>query len=283
MKKTILLLAALFLSLACLCGCAGAGKTSETAGRTDPKTDAGGADTENLTCETAATETEPVPSSGETEPLTVPETTPVTEEKTIGVADQLDYRKNAVNSELSTEFGYDFSDFEHLVRLPAIIGTDSENAESFNRKIMEKYKDTVDLLSGGGEDNLLIRIDYSFGIGGGAAAILMTESVGVQIGGIGVGYSGFYYDTEADCELTFEQYLSKLGLSRRAAAVRLGATDGYAAYVDMIREMNPELGPLPLDPDQLAAGIFGEDGTSAVITTDYMMDDQYLLETGPIL
>ncbi|MBQ9544403.1 MAG: hypothetical protein IJV00_04675 [Clostridia bacterium] len=290
MKKSIVSLFALILAIAVLCGCSLASDSSSGDG--PEKTSAAEKTTGNAATQSAE-ETSPAPSSSQS----VPETSPVTETAaqpdtspvvdpfdivdTVKVVDQLDYHKQVVTTDYAAELGYDFGDLEQVVILPALSGIDSDSARAFNKKILDTYSETVEILQNDQEEGGIVNIRYRAYINGQSLGIIMTETYGVQIGGIGTGYSFFYYDLKEDRELTFEEYLSNFGYDRKKFAEEFGGSEEYAEYVETVNEFDDTVGEIPLTEDDLLGCCFdAENGTLFVISTDYFMDESYLIETG---
>lgn len=283
MKKALFLFIAAFTALALLSGCALTGNTSESAEKPGSVSGA-----KTAASDPTIPRTDPVtgPVTGTaaaTEPLTdtEPVVDPFDDVKEITVADQLAYSKKVVTADYAKEMGMDFGDMEHVVTIPALSGTDSENAIAFNKKILDKYSGIVELLKSGGEEGSIFNITYSAHVNGESVAILMTESYGVQIGGVSTVYSFFYYDLHTDRELSFEEYLANFGYDRASLAETLGGSEEYAEYAESVRQSDESVGELPLTGDDLLGCCFDtESGTVFVISTNYFMDDSFLITTG---
>jgi len=101
-------------------------------------------------------------------------------------------------------------DWTQRVCLPRLVW-DSENAEKFNRKIIDSYSEILDVLKTDNEEDALCEVTYQYSINGGIVAIAINSVSGWQYSNLYNDYDGFYFDTTLDREMTNDEYIRAMG------------------------------------------------------------------------
>ena len=134
------------------------------------------------------------------------------------VVEAISYTR-AVNPPWGSSSEYD----PHIVSIPKISGN-SVAIQNFNQKIMNQYKPNLDALKNGNladwdssdasltEDQCLLYISYDYTICDGVVGILVNYT-GARFGSsYWTNYHEYYFDTVADKELNFIEYLERLNV-----------------------------------------------------------------------
>ncbi|MBR4910771.1 MAG: hypothetical protein IKZ47_05575 [Clostridia bacterium] len=158
------------------------------------------------------------------------------EPRPVIVDEALNYEKDVIATSESIEIGWDPTGFKHKIRLPKITA-DTENAKKFNKKIYDTFKDVYEVLQNNLEENNIYFYDYIYKIYDGFIGIIVNSSAGVQCGGISPGYTVFYYDIDNDKELTYEEYLTALDLSKEKLHIKISNTKAYQNSDTVIGEI----------------------------------------------
>ena len=220
-------------------------------------------------------ETEPATES-ESQTETAAETAKAPEPKPeVTVITVKDYKKDVIPTEMSKSIGWDPTGFYHHIAIPAIT-SDTANAKAFNDKLYSVCGDFLQVLESNTEDNLIINRTYQFKKTLHLIAIIVTATEGVQCGGIGAMFYGYYYDTDADREITFDEYLSKLGLQKSTVLDAISKTEDYKNIVDFA-------GSISLVPEKLLCGAFDGLGSIAVYQDDVTMNGVSIFDFGAIV
>lgn len=170
----------------------------------------------SLTTQTEATSQTTV--TTETTETTPPETTapaalPEVKDGTV-------YTKKAVDMFSGGDFG-----FTHSLTVPKIDST-KPGAEALNAKMLADQQEKLDALAAGKEKNDLYTVTYSVSGADGILAVNVYEFTGWQYS---ESYSSrrFYYYDAADRELTLDEVLTHLSLTRDSLDKALVWSNGY--------------------------------------------------------
>ena len=157
----------------------------------------------SLTSQTEATSQTTV-----TTETTPPETTapaPLPE-----VKDGTVYTKKAIDA-----FQDGSLDFMHSLTIPKIDST-KPGAEALNAKILAEQQDKLDALAANKEENHLYTVTYSTSGADGILVINVYEYFGWQYSEGGSSRRFYYYDAAEDRELTLDETLSKLAMTKES-------------------------------------------------------------------
>ena len=154
------------------------------------------------------TQTEATSQTTETTETTPPETTapaPLPE-----VKDGTVYTKKAIDA-----FQDGSLDFMHSLTIPKIDST-KPGAEALNAKILAEQQDKLDALAANKEENHLYTVTYSTSGADGILVINVYEYFGWQYSEGGSSRRFYYYDAAEDRELTLDETLSKLAMTKES-------------------------------------------------------------------
>lgn len=154
------------------------------------------------------TQTEATSQTTVTTETTPPETTapaPLPE-----VKDGTVYTKKAIDA-----FQDGSLDFMHSLTIPKIDST-KPGAEALNAKILAEQQDKLDALAANKEENHLYTVTYSTSGADGILVINVYEYFGWQYSEGGSSRRFYYYDAAEDRELTLDETLSKLAMTKES-------------------------------------------------------------------
>ena len=173
----------------------------------------------SLTTQTEATSQTTV--TTETTETTPPETTapaalPEVKDGTV-------YTKKAVDMYSGGDFG-----FTHSLTVPKIDST-KPGAEALNAKILADQQEKLDALAAGKEKNDLYTVTYSVSGADGILAVNVYEFTGWQYSESYSSRRFYYYDAAEDRELTLDETLSKLAMTKESLNRAFAWSSEYAA------------------------------------------------------
>ena len=173
----------------------------------------------SLTTQTEATSQTTV--TTETTETTPPETTapaalPEVKDGTV-------YTKKAVDMYSGGDFG-----FTHSLTVPKIDST-KPGAEALNAKILADQQEKLDALAAGKEKNDLYTVTYSVSGADGILAVNVYEFTGWQYSESYSSRRFCYYDAAEDRELTLDETLSKLAMTKESLNRAFAWSSEYAA------------------------------------------------------
>lgn len=114
--------------------------------------------------------------------------------------------------------------YQNDIDIPQL-NSETDNAKSFNRKIADII--TADLKQHYG-DAKFCRASYRYLVTNGIVGILTEYGVyPIGAGGFSPTYTGFFFDTKSDSQLTYEEYLLATGLSHNDIAKAINMQDAY--------------------------------------------------------
>ena len=206
-KKLLTLLTAAAL-VAALAACGennpGGKQTSDTAPPASLTTQTEATSQTTVTTETTPPET--------TAPAALPE-----------VKDGTVYTKKAVDMFSGGDF-----DFLHSLTVPKIDST-KPGAEALNAKILADQQEKLDALAAGKEKNDLYTVTYSVSGADGILAVNVYEFTGWQYSESYSSRRFYYYDAAEDRELTLDETLSKLAMTKESLNRAFAWSSEYAA------------------------------------------------------
>ena len=167
------------------------------------------------------TQTEATSQTAEATETTPPETTapaPLPE-----VKDGTVYTKKAVDMYSGGDFG-----FTHSLTVPKIDST-KPGAEALNAKILADQQEKLDALAAGKEKNDLYTVTYSVLGADGILAVNVYEFTGWQYSESYSSRRFYYYDAAEDRELTLDETLSKLAMTKESLNRAFAWSSEYAA------------------------------------------------------
>lgn len=167
------------------------------------------------------TQTEATSQTTETTETTPPETTapaPLPE-----VKDGTVYTKKAIDA-----FQDGSLDFMHSLTIPKIDST-KPGAEALNAKILADQQEKLDALAAGKEKNDLYTVTYSVSGADGILAVNVYEFTGWQYSESYSSRRFYYYDAAEDRELTLDETLSKLAMTKESLNRAFAWSSEYAA------------------------------------------------------
>ena len=167
------------------------------------------------------TQTEAASQTTETTETPPPETTapaPLPE-----VKDGTVYTKKAVDMYSGGDFG-----FTHSLTVPKIDST-KPGAEALNAKILSDQQEKLDALAAGKEKNDLYTVTYSVSGADGILAVNVYEFTGWQYSESYSSRRFYYYDAAEDRELTLDETLSKLAMTKESLNRAFAWSSEYAA------------------------------------------------------
>ena len=167
------------------------------------------------------TQTEATSQTTETTETTPPETTapaalPEVKDGTV-------YTKKAVDMFSGGDFG-----FTHSLTVPKIDST-KPGAEALNAKILADQQEKLDALAAGKEKNDLYTVTYSVSGADGILAVNVYEFTGWQYSESYSSRRFYYYDAAEDRELTLDETLSKLAMTKESLNRAFAWSSEYAA------------------------------------------------------
>ena len=167
------------------------------------------------------TQTEAASQTTETTETTPPETTapaalPEVKDGTV-------YTKKAVDMYSGGDFG-----FTHSLTVPKIDST-KPGAEALNAKILADQQEKLDALAAGKEKNDLYTVTYSVSGADGILAVNVYEFTGWQYSESYSSRRFYYYDAAEDRELTLDETLSKLAMTKESLNRAFAWSSEYAA------------------------------------------------------
>ena len=216
MKKTVIAVLASALAAVTLCACAGIkpapGARLELGDSFDPKLfEFAGRRRPNVS---AVPEQPVVP-----EPPVVPEELPVMPEETSMplVVTAYEYTRPV------TPYyeGIIYTGPDHHLAYPAI-STGTPSANAFNEKIAAEYTDAINELAANIEGPNIYVYYYEYTEQSGIVGIALMRNFGMQASEFYSGCSMYYFDTVADRELTFAEYLDALHIDYDSMFYALG-------------------------------------------------------------
>lgn len=165
------------------------------------------------------TQTEATSQTTETTETTPPETTapavlPEVKDGTV-------YTKKAVDIFSGGDF-----DFLHSLAVPKIDST-KPGAEALNAKMLADQQEKLDALAAGKEGRSLYTVTYSASGADGILAVNVYEYTGYQYSEPSRNRCFYYYDAAADRELTLDEVLTHLSLTRDSLDKALVWSNGY--------------------------------------------------------
>ena len=191
----------------------------------------------------------------------------------------LEYSKAVIATPLSQEIGWSAVDYTHTIRIPAInIG--SANASYFNAKLYNEFSDYLEILKNNQEDDLIIGRNYVYKIFAGYIAIIGIFTEAVQCGGVGISYVGYYYDATEDREITFDEYLDKVGVSRYDVMNGVAPNAAFADYCSAFAEFSDGLAPTV---GNISCAALGTDGSIVCFRDDYTYMGSCMIECDSII
>ena len=166
--------------------------------------------TEAISQTTVTTETTETTPPETTAPAALPE-----------VKDGTVYTKKAVDMFSGGDF-----DFLHSLTVPKIDST-KPGAEALNAKMLADQQEKLDALAAGKEGRSLYTVTYSASGADGILAVNVYEYTGYQYSESSRNRCFYYYDVAADRELTLDEVLTHLSLTRDSLDKALVWSNGY--------------------------------------------------------
>lgn len=117
------------------------------------------------------------------------------------------------------------SDYEpHSISIPKIDGN-SVAINTFNEEILNDYVGYIEeLQTTTTEDQFLTYVSYDFGVTDGLVAILVNSARGRFGSSYNISFKGYYYDSTNDEEISFEEYLNRLGVDASKLSSQINNT-----------------------------------------------------------
>ncbi len=142
-------------------------------------------------------------------------------EVALAVLDKIDYKKPivgytdmgngpVVDKENAGAYG------NHVIRVPYIAGIETEEITNLNGKIYNEAEKYYNILLNGQEGMNTYNIDYYFAQNEKAISIILEINIGEQMVGGTTFYKGYYYDCENHVEITFDDYILKMGYTKES-------------------------------------------------------------------
>ena len=207
-----------------------------------PETDLPDSLSTNVTTTEPAETTET--STAETTATTAPAPLPEVKDGTV-------YTKKAVDMFSGGDF-----DFLHSLIIPKIDST-KPGAEALNAKMLADQQEKLDALAANKEENYLYTVTYSTSGADGILVINVYEYIGWQYSEGGSSRRFYYYDAAEDRELTLDETLAKLSMTKESLNRAFAWSSEYAA----ISVENPDR------TQALAETVFGTPLTGAYDTS----------------
>ena len=155
----------------------------------------------------------------------------------VKIIDAINYTKPVIATPDSSDIGWEPDGMVHTIKIPKLT-LETSNAKEFNQKLYDVFGEEYKLLLNNQENNQLFSCNYEYRIYHGVVGIVIEKEYGVQCGGISVFYEAFYYDTNQDKELTFEEYLSALETDYKSISSNMQNTSEYKDYYGYISDYN---------------------------------------------
>ncbi len=170
----------------------------------------------SLTTQTEATSQTTVTTETTPPETTAPAALPEVKDGTV-------YTKKAVDMYSGGDFG-----FTHSLTVPKIDST-KPGAEALNAKILADQQEKLDALAAGKEKNDLYTVTYSVSGADGILAVNVYEFTGWQYSESYSSRRFYYYDAAEDRELTLDETLSKLAMTKESLNRAFAWSSEYAA------------------------------------------------------
>ena len=170
----------------------------------------------SLTTQTEATSQTTVTTETTPPETTAPAALPEVKDGTV-------YTKKAVDMFSGGDFG-----FTHSLTVPKIDST-KPGAEALNAKILADQQEKLDALAAGKEKNDLYTVTYSVSGADGILAVNVYEFTGWQYSESYSSRRFYYYDAAEDRELTLDETLSKLAMTKESLNRAFAWSSEYAA------------------------------------------------------
>ena len=223
MKRIIIMLMAVIMVFS-LSACKSSNTTSS-----DVATEADGSQTtsnndelkEDSIADSSSSENEVVPDTGTVPHAAVTEGT---------VVDAVTYSKDVVAAK--GEDAKDYENQKHVIALPKI-SKDSANAKAFNEKIYNNSSKIYQELQSNKENREIYNIAYEYKEYKDIVGIMVMKNISSQGGETKFSYETYYYNLNKDCELTYEQYLKALGLTKEKIDSVTKETREYGEMLNM--------------------------------------------------
>ena len=168
----------------------------------------------SLTTQTEATSQTTVTTEATPPEPTAPAALPEVKDGTV-------YTKKAVDMFSGGDF-----DFLHSLTVPKIDST-KPGAEALNAKMLADQQEKLDALAAGKEGRSLYTVTYSASGADGILAVNVYEYTGYQYSESSRNRCFYYYDVAADRELTLDEVLTHLSLTRDSLDKALVWSNGY--------------------------------------------------------
>ena len=170
----------------------------------------------SLTAQTEATSQTTVTTETTPPETTAPAALPEVKDGTV-------YTKKAVDMFSGGDFG-----FTHSLTVPKIDST-KPGAEALNAKMLADQQEKLDALAANKEENHLYTVTYSASGADGILVINVYEYFGWQYSEGGSSRRFYYYDAAEDRELTLDETLSKLAMTKESLNRAFAWSSEYAA------------------------------------------------------
>ena len=170
----------------------------------------------SLTAQTEATSQTTVTTETTPPETTAPAALPEVKDGTV-------YTKKAVDMFSGGDFG-----FTHSLTVPKIDST-KPGAEALNAKMLADQQEKLDALAAGKEGRSLYTVTYSASGADGILVINVYEYFGWQYSEGGSSRRFYYYDAAEDRELTLDETLSKLAMTKESLNRAFAWSSEYAA------------------------------------------------------
>ena len=161
----------------------------------------------------------------------------ITSSQTIEVVDALNYKKDIIVTPENKEFGWDPNGLTHVIKLPKIT-SNTNNAQAFNKKLFDVFSKPYEILKNNQEKEQVYECNYEYKIYNGIIGIVIEAYVGAQAAGATSWHFPYYYDTKNDKELTYDEYLKALNLSKDVLEKKVVNTKTYKDHYENISEGN---------------------------------------------
>ncbi len=147
-------------------------------------------------------------------------------EKEVTVRNAVNYTKKIVVTPELAATGYSNSE-QHSIIIPEITSK-TENAKAFNKKMYDVFGENYEKLLNNQEAQHIFICKYKSKNYNGIIGIVIETWLGVQAGGANNNYTAFYYDSKQDKELTFDEYVTALGLTKEELWTKVQNTTAYS-------------------------------------------------------
>ncbi len=143
------------------------------------------------------------------------------------VVDAINYEKDVIPVYIEGYGGYTDAYGKHKVRLPELT-ISSPMAEAFNNKIYTEFYEYYDILINNREEHRIYDIDYDYKVYDDFLSIVVEEGGGVQAGGGWQTNHVYYFDLFKNEEITFDEYLERMGLDKKTLTEKIMNHDEYS-------------------------------------------------------